>query len=170
MFGAKCDKCLRPFDKHEFVMRAKSKIFHTECFRCSACGRQLMQGDEYALKGDGGILCRDCNKGSGNGGGLRDRRSSASPPRMAASPREENNNKDDDLDSRFDSKSAEDEEDGDEDDFKTDDGFDESKMSDGGESASILQSNFFPQLVGHREFLPDCKTHGDLLEGRTRPG
>ena len=146
MFGAKCDKCLRPFDKNEFVMRAKSKIFHTECFRCSACGRQLMQGDEYALKGDGGILCRDCNKGSGNGGALRDRRSSASP-RMAASPREENNNKDDDLDSRFDSKSAEDEEDGDEDDFKTDDGFDESKMSDGGESASIWQSNFFP-LVG----------------------
>ena len=146
MFGAKCDKCLRPFDKDEFVMRARSKIFHTECFRCSACERQLLPGEEFALKGDGGIYCRDCNKGSvvvAGGGAPRDRRSPASP-RMVRSPREENNNKDDDLDSRFDSKSAEDEEDGDEDDFKTDDGFDESKMSDGGKSAPNLQSNSFP--------------------------
>ena len=122
LFGAKCDKCLRPFDKNEFVMRAKNKIFHTECFRCSACERQLLPGEEFALKGDGGIFCRDDHKGH---------RVAGSPP-VVRSPREENNNKDDDLDSRFDSKSAEDEEDGDEDDFKTDDGFDETKMSDGG--------------------------------------
>ena len=126
LFGAKCDKCLRPFDKNEFVMRAKKKIFHTECFRCNACEKQLLPGEEFALKYDGSIFCRDDHKASGNHD-----RSSSSP--IMRSPREENNNKDDDLDSRFDSKSAEDEEDGDEDDFKTDDGFDESKMSDGGE-------------------------------------
>ena len=127
MFGAKCDKCLRPFDKNEFVMRAKNKIFHTECFRCNACEKQLLPGEEFALKPDGSIFCRDDHKGIIGSDRL------TSPPMVLRSPREENNNKDDDLDSRFGSKSAEDEEDGDEDDFKTDDGFDESKMSDGGE-------------------------------------
>lgn len=111
-------------------MRAKNKIFHTECFRCNACEKQLLPGEEFALKYDGSIFCKDDHKGSAVGAGGNNDHSS-SP--MMRSPREENNNKDDDLDSRFDSKSAEDEEDGDEDGFKTDDGFDESKMSDGGE-------------------------------------
>ena len=33
LFGAKCDKCLRSFGKSDYVMRAKNKIFHLECFR-----------------------------------------------------------------------------------------------------------------------------------------
>lgn len=136
LFGAKCDKCLRPFDKNEFVMRAKNKIFHTECFRCNACEKQLLPGEEFALKYDGSIFCKDDHKGSAVGAGGNNDHSS-SP--MMRSPREENNNKDDDLDSRFDSKSAEDEEDGDEDGFKTDDGFDESKMSDGGSSSLLAR-------------------------------
>ena len=41
LFGTKCDKCLRSFGKNDFVMRAKNKIFHLECFRCVACEKQL---------------------------------------------------------------------------------------------------------------------------------
>ncbi|XP_073822093.1 insulin gene enhancer protein isl-1-like isoform X2 [Musca autumnalis] len=59
LFGTKCDKCDNSFRKSDFVMRAKTKIFHIECFRCSACARQLLPGDEFALR-DGCILyCKD---------------------------------------------------------------------------------------------------------------
>jgi hypothetical protein len=44
LFGTKCDKCGNSFSKNDFVMRAKSKIYHIECFRCSACARQLIPG------------------------------------------------------------------------------------------------------------------------------
>uniref|UniRef100_A0A8W7NZZ0 Insulin gene enhancer protein ISL-1 n=1 Tax=Anopheles coluzzii TaxID=1518534 RepID=A0A8W7NZZ0_ANOCL len=55
LFGTKCDKCGSSFSKNDFVMRAKTKIYHIECFRCSACARQLIPGDEFALR-DGGSL------------------------------------------------------------------------------------------------------------------
>lgn len=44
LFGTKCDKCGSSFSKNDFVMRAKTKIYHIECFRCSACSRQLIPG------------------------------------------------------------------------------------------------------------------------------
>ena len=44
LFGTKCDKCGNSFSKNDFVMRAKTKIYHIECFRCSACARQLIPG------------------------------------------------------------------------------------------------------------------------------
>ena len=58
LFGTKCDKCLRSFGKNDFVMRAKNKIFHLECFRCVACEKQLVPGDEFALRDDG-LFCRE---------------------------------------------------------------------------------------------------------------
>ncbi|CAG9857756.1 unnamed protein product [Phyllotreta striolata] len=59
LFGTKCDKCGLSFSKSDFVMRAKSKIYHIECFRCRACARQLVPGDEFALR-DGGVLyCKE---------------------------------------------------------------------------------------------------------------
>ena len=44
LFGTKCDKCGSSFSKNDFVMRAKTKVYHIECFRCSACARQLIPG------------------------------------------------------------------------------------------------------------------------------
>ncbi|XP_074039523.1 LIM1_Isl and LIM2_Isl domain-containing protein tup isoform X2 [Leptinotarsa decemlineata] len=59
LFGTKCDKCGLSFSKSDFVMRAKSKIYHIECFRCRACTRQLVPGDKFALR-DGGVLyCKE---------------------------------------------------------------------------------------------------------------
>ena len=40
-------------------MRAKNKIFHLECFRCIACEKQLVPGDEFALKSEG-LFCKAC--------------------------------------------------------------------------------------------------------------
>lgn len=58
LFGAKCNKCQSTFSKNDFVMRAKNKIYHIDCFRCSACKRQLVPGDEFALRNDG-LFCRN---------------------------------------------------------------------------------------------------------------
>ena len=38
-------------------MRAKNKIYHVDCFRCVACSRQLIPGDEFALRDDG-LFCK----------------------------------------------------------------------------------------------------------------
>ncbi|KYN26808.1 hypothetical protein ALC57_03849 [Trachymyrmex cornetzi] len=57
LFGTKCDKCSRCFSKNDYVMRAKTKIYHVECFRCCACSRRLETGDEFALRQDG-LFCR----------------------------------------------------------------------------------------------------------------
>ncbi|KAK2117840.1 Insulin protein enhancer protein isl-1, partial [Saguinus oedipus] len=43
--------------ENDFVMRARSKVYHIECFRCVACSRQLIPGDEFALREDG-LFCR----------------------------------------------------------------------------------------------------------------
>jgi len=58
LFGTKCDKCGLSFSKADYVMRAKSKIYHIECFRCTACERQLIPGDEFALREDG-LFCKE---------------------------------------------------------------------------------------------------------------
>ncbi|XP_050084327.1 insulin gene enhancer protein isl-1 [Anopheles aquasalis] len=59
LFGTKCDKCGSSFSKNDFVMRAKTKIYHIECFRCSACARQLIPGDEFALRDGGSLYCKE---------------------------------------------------------------------------------------------------------------
>ncbi|KAJ2937561.1 hypothetical protein O0L34_g18645 [Tuta absoluta] len=40
-------------------MRAKTKIYHIDCFRCCACARQLIPGDEFALREGGALYCRE---------------------------------------------------------------------------------------------------------------
>ncbi|XP_074651020.1 insulin gene enhancer protein ISL-1-like [Tubulanus polymorphus] len=57
LFGQKCTKCFIGFSKSDFVMRARNKIFHIDCFRCVACSRQLIPGDEFALREDG-LFCK----------------------------------------------------------------------------------------------------------------
>ncbi|KAJ8667451.1 hypothetical protein QAD02_009114 [Eretmocerus hayati] len=95
LFGTKCDKCRQSFNKNDFVMRAKTKIYHMDCFRCSACMRQLVPGDEFALRSDG-LFCRhdhDALEGEkmcgGPGGGGGNGPNSLGPGPM---PGNENNN------------------------------------------------------------------------------
>ena len=52
-------------------MRAKTKIFHLECFRCTACQKQLIPGEEFALQNDGTLFCKEDTRhipGGYNGG------------------------------------------------------------------------------------------------------
>jgi len=39
-------------------MKAKSHIFHVDCFRCVVCARQLVSGDEFAVRPDARLLCK----------------------------------------------------------------------------------------------------------------
>ncbi|KYB26801.1 Protein lin-11-like Protein [Tribolium castaneum] len=59
LFGAKCDRCGSSFSKDDFVMRAKSKIYHIKCFKCCACSRPLVPGDEFALRDGGNLYCKE---------------------------------------------------------------------------------------------------------------
>merc|ERR1719211_792820 len=58
LYSARCSACHSVFTKNDFVMRAKTKMFHLECFRCAACRRHLVPGDEFALHGEG-IYCKE---------------------------------------------------------------------------------------------------------------
>lgn len=53
-----CVKCGGGFSKTDFVMRAENSIYHIDCFRCTACSRRLMPGDEFSLR-EGGLFCRE---------------------------------------------------------------------------------------------------------------
>uniref|UniRef100_A0A8C4NJD3 Uncharacterized protein n=1 Tax=Eptatretus burgeri TaxID=7764 RepID=A0A8C4NJD3_EPTBU len=57
LFGIKCTKCKAAFGRNELAMRARSHAYHVGCFRCEACARPLIPGDEFALR-DGGLFCR----------------------------------------------------------------------------------------------------------------
>ncbi|XP_022694470.1 insulin gene enhancer protein ISL-1-like isoform X2 [Varroa jacobsoni] len=48
-------------------MRARGKIFHIDCFRCIACSRQLIPGDEFAIREDE-LFCKADHDVLGVGG------------------------------------------------------------------------------------------------------
>ncbi|KAG9266433.1 insulin gene enhancer protein isl-2b-like [Astyanax mexicanus] len=57
LFGVKCAKCGLGFTNSDLVMRARDSVYHIKCFRCSACGRQLLPGEEFSVREDA-LLCR----------------------------------------------------------------------------------------------------------------
>ncbi|NXL50502.1 ISL2 protein, partial [Podilymbus podiceps] len=50
LFGIKCAQCRFFFFFFFFFMRARDHVYHLECFRCAACGRQLLPGDQFCLR------------------------------------------------------------------------------------------------------------------------
>lgn len=42
----------------DYVMRVRNRIYHIDCFHCVVCTRQLMPGDEFALREDG-LFCKN---------------------------------------------------------------------------------------------------------------
>lgn len=49
-------------------MRARNKIYHPDCFCCESCSRQLVSGDEFALR-DEHLFCKLCIRDSPPGSG-----------------------------------------------------------------------------------------------------
>ena len=56
-FGAKCAGCLLLIDTNDLVMKTISKVFHTNCFRCTVCSKLLRQGDQMVLQENEEIVC-----------------------------------------------------------------------------------------------------------------
>ena len=50
LYSARCSACQNVFTKNDFVMRAKTKMFHLECFRCAACRRHLGQYPHFIIR------------------------------------------------------------------------------------------------------------------------
>ena len=58
MFGAKCNSCNKSLQANDLVMRTSfGKIFHSNCFKCSICDRNLKKGDEYLIN-ENAIFCK----------------------------------------------------------------------------------------------------------------
>ena len=76
-------------------MRAKNKIFHLECFRCVACQKQLIPGEEFALQNDGTLFCKEDTHHIFTGCGTIDNNRIHGPKVNVKS--EENNNSQDNV-------------------------------------------------------------------------
>ncbi|XP_046845008.1 LIM/homeobox protein Awh-like [Xenia sp. Carnegie-2017] len=48
-FGKKCSACLRSIECKDYVRKAKTLVYHLDCFSCSVCGRQLATGERFIL-------------------------------------------------------------------------------------------------------------------------
>ncbi|ESP04820.1 hypothetical protein LOTGIDRAFT_109311, partial [Lottia gigantea] len=58
LFGARCTGCNQPISPTEQVRRAHEKIYHPACFKCIGCDVELNTGDEFYLRDDGKLICR----------------------------------------------------------------------------------------------------------------
>jgi insulin gene enhancer protein ISL-1 len=56
LFGCVCALCHCNIGASDLIMRAKSQVFHLECFQCSACEHQLQPGEQYAVS-SGKLFC-----------------------------------------------------------------------------------------------------------------
>ncbi|XP_063268510.1 insulin gene enhancer protein ISL-2 isoform X3 [Prinia subflava] len=79
LFGIKCAQCRAAFSSSDLVMRARDHVYHLECFRCAACGRQLLPGDQFCLR-ERDLLCRADHGPPPDGAAARGPRSPALPP------------------------------------------------------------------------------------------
>ncbi|XP_068188022.1 LIM/homeobox protein Lhx1-like [Antennarius striatus] len=58
-FGTKCDGCAQGILPSDLVRRAKSKVFHLNCFTCMMCNKQLSTGEELYILDEFKFLCKE---------------------------------------------------------------------------------------------------------------
>ena len=58
LFGSTgyCAACKKIIPAFEMVMRARTNVYHLECFACQECGHRFCVGDQFFLH-DNKILC-----------------------------------------------------------------------------------------------------------------
>ncbi|XP_076299342.1 LIM/homeobox protein Lhx3-like [Lasioglossum baleicum] len=66
-FGTKCAGCLQGLAPSEVVQRAQESVYHTTCFSCAVCSRQLETGGEYYLMEDRKLVCKLDNEAKAKG-------------------------------------------------------------------------------------------------------
>ncbi|XP_078412472.1 insulin gene enhancer protein ISL-1-like [Cetorhinus maximus] len=58
-FSVRCAQCQVGLVSSDLVLRARGLTYHQQCFRCVACNRQLLPGDECRLRFDGPYCVED---------------------------------------------------------------------------------------------------------------
>ncbi|XP_042194601.1 LIM/homeobox protein Lhx1-like [Callorhinchus milii] len=58
-FGTKCAGCYQGISPSDLVRRARSKVFHLNCFTCMICNKQLSTGEELYIIDENKFVCKD---------------------------------------------------------------------------------------------------------------
>ncbi|XP_046376195.2 LIM/homeobox protein Lhx4-like [Haliotis rufescens] len=69
LLGACCAGCGGGIHPTEHVRRAHVNLYHTSCFTCVVCEKNLETGEEFFLRDDGALICShdNNNKDAGHG-------------------------------------------------------------------------------------------------------
>ncbi|NXS03911.1 LHX1 protein, partial [Oxylabes madagascariensis] len=63
-FGTKCAGCAQGISPSDLVRRARSKVFHLNCFTCMMCNKQLSTGEELYIIDENNANVSDKETGS----------------------------------------------------------------------------------------------------------
>ncbi|MBN3304142.1 LHX1 protein, partial [Amia calva] len=58
-FGTKCAGCSQGISPSDLVRRARSKVFHLNCFTCMMCNKQLSTGEELYIIDENKFVCKE---------------------------------------------------------------------------------------------------------------
>ncbi|XP_049593334.1 LIM/homeobox protein Lhx5 isoform X1 [Syngnathus scovelli] len=58
-FGTKCAGCLQGISPSDLVRKARSKVFHLNCFTCMVCHKQLSTGEELYVIDENKFVCKE---------------------------------------------------------------------------------------------------------------
>ncbi|XP_061911137.1 LIM/homeobox protein Lhx5-like [Entelurus aequoreus] len=64
-FGTKCAGCLQGISPSDLVRKARSKVFHLNCFTCMVCHKQLSTGEELYVVDENKFVCKEDYLSSG---------------------------------------------------------------------------------------------------------
>lgn len=65
-FGTKCAGCLQGISPNDLVRKARSKVFHLNCFTCMVCNKQLSTGEELYVIDENKFVCKEDYLSSGS--------------------------------------------------------------------------------------------------------
>lgn len=58
--SCKCTRCNQTIKANDLVMKFKTKLnYHLDCFYCDLCNKKLLPGDEFQLKDNNLLLCKE---------------------------------------------------------------------------------------------------------------
>lgn len=58
-FGTKCAGCAQGISPSDLVRKARSKVFHLNCFTCMVCNKQLSTGEELYVIDENKFVCKE---------------------------------------------------------------------------------------------------------------
>lgn len=58
-YGTKCGGCAQGISPSDLVRKARSKVFHLNCFTCIMCNKQLSTGEELYILDEYKFVCKE---------------------------------------------------------------------------------------------------------------